>query len=77
MNTRPDTLTTWKQYVYVDGKLTSTSKRIVPVSQLRNWIDNMEAHWTGWNRATSITRVSLDELLIVAKSGSEIRVVNR
>jgi hypothetical protein len=69
-----DTLTTWRQYIYVDDQLTTTSKMGVRVATLRKWIDNMEAHWIGHG---TVERVSLDELLVVAQSGARLRVVNR
>lgn len=71
-----DKLTTWKQYLYIDGELvkTYTTKPGVRIEKLRKWIDNAEKHWAGHG---TVTRHSLDELEVVAKSGAHLRFVNR
>lgn len=78
----------FKQRTYVDGKLLKTTKPNA-IETVRKWLDNIEREWSkngmfpltpagefDCNNAHSVSRISLDELIVVSTSGKTIRFVN-
>lgn len=78
-----------KQRTYIDGKRVKTSDGDRPLETVRRWMDNIEASWRtsgmypltpvggfDFNKAHSVDRVSVDELVIVTTAGKTLRIIN-
>lgn len=75
-----------RQRFYLNGKLTSSTPG--SMLKLRKQLDTLEAHWLKYglfplasegfdpNKAHSVERVSVDELIVVTTGNKTLRFVN-